>query len=104
MMEFGLGLGVARQMSDAMNHAINNMQAPGVGQMPVQRPDVTPDSFYVVVNENVAGPLNSAEFAGLVRRGDVTADTLVWRPGTTDWLAVKDMPEAYKVYLLNTTV
>ncbi len=101
MMEFGLGLGVARQMSDAMNHALNSMQVPGAGPMPQQPLSLNAATFYAVVGDRVAGPLAEAEFITLIKRGDIDRATLVWRPGDTDWLPLENVPEAYKLLLLN---
>lgn len=102
MMEFGLGLAIARQMADTMNHAMSNMQVPGTGAMPVQQVNTSPRNFYAVIADGVAGPLTETEFVSLVGRGDIDRETLVWRPGNDNWRKVENDPEAYKLLLLNT--
>ena len=41
--------------------------------------------WYYAVEGRQIGPVSDEEFARLVAAGTVTAETLVWKPGMTDW-------------------
>ena len=110
LVEFGLGVGIATQMMNTMNHTIARTAVPGVGinpgvqaapkipretEMPVQR------SYYIVKDEHVAGPLSEQELDELVKKGVVTARTFCWYPGLEAWKFGQDIPEVNKLLLLN---
>ncbi len=98
LMEFGLGLGVAQQMVQAMNQAMNNMHVPGsVNTIP--RPQ-TEYPIYVVLNDAIAGPFSTSEFGTLVRNGSVNKDSLVWLPGMNAWEKVQSVPSVLKIIAL----
>jgi uncharacterized RDD family membrane protein YckC len=43
-------------------------------------------NWHYVAQGQPAGPVGDEQFAELVRTGKITAETLVWRDGMTDWL------------------
>ncbi len=98
LVEFGLGIGVARQMIRTMDLAIGNMPVAGAGNafaspVPVQ--------FYAVVDGLQAGPLTEKEVSELVRNKRIGRDTLMWKPGFTAWKTAENIPEINKLILLN---
>lgn len=48
---------------------------------------------YVDKNRQQQGPVEDAELVRLFRSGDVSAETLVWRPDLTDWQALGGFAE-----------
>lgn len=105
LVEFGLGIGIATQMMNTMNHVIANTAMPGVGinpgiYNPAECHAVSPQ-IYIVADGRVAGPLDYDEVSALVRKGVVTADTFCWQPGMSGWRFAKDIPEINKYLLLN---
>ncbi len=110
LVEFGLGAGIATQMMNTMNTAIARMAVPGVGINPgsaattgSQYPAVPACSYYVVADGHVTGPLSEAELTTLVSRGIVGKGTFVWMPGMAGWKLAADIPEVYKIVLLNSS-
>ena len=77
LMEFGLGLGIATQMMNTMNHVISQTAVPGVGINPgisnpsAEQQDSDEASFqrkyYIVHDEKVAGPLDEKEMERLLK-------------------------------------
>lgn len=109
LVEFGLGVGVATQMMNTMNQVIANTAMPGVGLNPgmasgtkscSQQPLVATESYYIVKDDRMAGPLSQSELTRLVDNGVVTGNTLCWREGMDAWKFAKDIPDVNKLLLL----
>lgn len=113
LMEFGLGIGIATQMMNTMNHTIAKTAYPGVGinpgvsnlrtSSPANQPPVAPPAqreFYIVENEHVAGPFNESELIRLIEKSLVRNDTFCWSPGMNGWNLAEDIPEVNKLILL----
>ncbi len=108
LMEFGLGISLAQQMVNTMNHAMSNNAVPGVnagttGQTFVNQTAVPPKSelqWYAVIDNLQVGPLSSSEIKTLVQRGKIVENTLVWRAGMTAWQLAKNIPEINKIIIL----
>ena len=60
LMEFGLSMAVAQQMTATMNHAIANMSTPGAG-IPIHNQV----EYFVIVDGTQAGPLSESELKQL---------------------------------------
>lgn len=109
LVEFGLGVGIANQMMNTMNHTIAQTAVPGVGLNPGVScaPEVRQEvpapkrDYYIVKDERLAGPLTESELALLVAKGIVTEDTFCWYTGLDAWKLAKDIPEVNKLLLLN---
>lgn len=106
LVEFGMGLTLAQQMVSTMNHAMNNMQIPGVnagttGQAGFAAAQVKTQQWYTVVENRQVGPLTEAEMTKLVTNGSVTENSLVWHPGMPGWQMACDVSEINKIFLLN---
>ena len=112
LVEFGLGVGIATQMMNTMNHTIAQTAVPGVGINPGVAPQpqvqnqnspaaAQPAGFYIVDGDHLAGPLSDSELDQLVKKRVVEAGTLCWRPGLEAWKMAEDIPEVNKLLLLN---
>ena len=112
LIEFGLGIGIATQMMNTMNTVIARTAIPGVGINPgvanrslnVGNPICNVKSnteYYVVYDEQVAGPLSESEMEKLVRDNKVGKKTLCWHPGLSSWKFAEEIPAVYKLLLLN---
>lgn len=100
LMEFGMGMAVAQQMVNTMNHCIGNMQVPG------QSPTLgqpAPQGYHIAVNDTVAGPFSPTELDTLAKAKTLTTETLVWKQGMTGWMKAASVPEVNKYILLNTS-
>lgn len=106
-MELGLSMSMAQQMVNTMNHAMNNMQIPGVnagttGQQQIANANLpTPSQWYVVVDGKQAGPLSDAELSALACAGKIKDETFVWQPGMKAWQTACNVPQVNKMILLS---
>jgi hypothetical protein len=85
----GVGLGIAQQLSNTTAGAMRGPAAPGVTPPPIPQPV----SFLVAVEGKPQGPFDLAALAQWLRDGQLTADTLVWRPGMAQWTAASQVAE-----------
>ena len=60
LIEFGLGMGVARQMVNVMNQSMRSMYIPGSVQ---SMPQPAQSIYYVAIDGNAVGPLNDSELS-----------------------------------------
>lgn len=119
LVEFGLGVGIATQMMNTMNHSIAQTAVPGVGINPglssnvnevkdvaapagvAPKPQASAEkSYYIVKDERMAGPLSEHELGELVKKGVVSYDTFCWYNGLNSWKFAEDIPEVNKLLLL----
>ncbi len=99
LVEFGLGMAVARQMTEVMNDSMRNMHVPGAMQ-PMHTTAVS-QAIYVAIGGKSVGPLSQSEFMELVTRKEVTKESLVWLIGMSAWQAVENVPEILKLIALS---
>lgn len=97
LMEFGLGIGLAQQMINTMNYSVSHMAVPGVGINCMPEKSV---SYFAVINNAQAGPLNEKEVAELIKRNKITEETLMWHSGLAGWRRGRDIPLIHKLILL----
>ncbi len=99
LVEFGLGMAVAQQMVNSMNHALTNtaipgaMQGPGAGR-------VVSSSFFAVLDGKQAGPFSEEEMSRLIASGRVTRTSHVWKPGMAKWDLAENVAEVLKLVAL----
>ena len=98
----GAQQGVACAAPQAMNAAAQGaaMGAQQAMGMPPQPVSVDTPKYYAAVNGNMAGPLTEAQVKHLVINGDITDQTLVWRPGLAAWQYAAEVPDVYRIILL----
>lgn len=106
LVEFGMGMAVAQQMISTMNSAMNNMQVAGVnagttGQSGTASPAAVSKTWYAVINDRQVGPLNQGDLSTLIQNSNITDATLMWCPGMSGWQLASNIPEVYKLFLLN---
>src|SRR3954469_15471670 len=54
----------------------------------------TPDGgWHLVVDGDQVGPLPEADIRGRLSRGEINAETYVWKEGFADWLKLSAVPE-----------
>ena len=99
LVEFGMGMAIAQQMVNTMNHCIGNMQIPGTGNPLSQSKPVA--QYHILVNNAVAGAFTEEQLATLAKAKSLTPDTMVWKPGMSGWMQAKNVPEVQKIILLN---
>ena len=97
LIEFGLGMGIARQMVGMMNQSMQSMYVPGSIQ---SMPTSIAQTYFVAINGHQVGPLNDSELSQLISQKKVTKDTLAWMPGMTGWKPVEQVPAILKLVAL----
>ena len=97
LIEFGLGMGIARQMVGMMNQSMQSMYVPGSIQ---SMPTSIAQTYFVAINGQQVGPLNDSELSQLISQKKVTKDTLAWMPGMTGWKPVEQVPAILKLVAL----
>lgn len=99
LVEFGLGLGVAQQMVQSMNLALQNTYIPGT-MNPMQGQLRQPVSFFVILDSKQAGPFTEGDMIRLISEGQVNKATYVWKAGMANWAICENIPEVLRLVAL----
>jgi len=78
----GAGMAMANQMAQAMTNQIQNNQNTQSAPPPVPGSI----SYYVVIENEQAGPFNKFQLQDMVAKQILTKNTFVWRQGLADWI------------------
>jgi hypothetical protein len=97
LVEFGMGMAVARQMMDSMNQALQSTHIPGI-----QTPQLAVPSqhYYAVLEGKTAGPFSAQELSRLITEGKVNKDSYIWRPGMAKWQTAENLPDVLRLVAL----
>lgn len=94
LVEFGLGMAVAQQMVQTMNHSMQQMYVPGSMQ---SMPQPQPVTCYLAIDGQAVGPMSEGDIARLLSAKKITKDTLAWLPGMPTWKPVEQIPQILRV-------
>ena len=97
LVEFGMGMTVAQQMVQSMNHSMSNMHVPGAMNLTEK---VNSIFFYVIIDGSEAGPFSEKELTLLIANKKVVKETYVWMPSLSDWKMAEQIPEVLKLVAL----
>ena len=95
LVEFGLGLGIAKQMVSMMNNTMNDMYIPGQ-TLPIS-PSIK--EWYIATNGKAHGPYTEVNIKQKLLDKEISKDTLVWCTGMVSWKTAEQTPELLKLYL-----
>ena len=95
LMEFGLGMAMAQQMTNVMNQAMQTMQLPESAK-PIQ---TKPVEWYVALDGKATGPYSENEIKSLLLEKKLTKETLVWCAGMSNWQTAESTPSILKLFL-----
>ena len=98
LVEFGLGMAVAQQMVNSMNHALTNSHIPGAMNPMGGR---IPTNYHVVIDGKPAGPFTEEEISKLITAGKVTKSTYVWKFGMPKWELAENMADVLKLVAMS---
>lgn len=101
LIDLGMGISIAKQMTNTLNSAIENMKIPG-SSMP-QKGNEIQSSFYIEIEGKAAGPFSDAEIKKLFNDKIITKDSLVWKQGMSSWEKIQNVPEALRLFVLSST-
>ncbi|MFN3209536.1 MAG: DUF4339 domain-containing protein [Roseovarius sp.] len=79
--------GAARAVVLAAALLLAALGGPGAAQQ------MTADGLYVVERGQSVGPLSHADVERRIRESTLTAETMVWKPGMTDWAPARTVKE-----------
>ena len=97
LIEFGMGIAVAQQMVNTMNHAMANIQI----QDSIHPSKNNASNFYYVILEgNKAGPFSEKELSLLIADKKIVNETYIWKPGLLNWEKAEKLPEILKLVAL----
>ena len=100
----GMGMGMGFAMANQMGQSFTQQpqqQAPQqqVPQAPPPPPPIPPAlTFHAVINGQQAGPYDMNTLQQLVSQNQVSKETLVWRQGMANWIAVAQVPELNNLF------
>lgn len=97
LIEFGMGMAMARQMVNIMNETMQTMYVPGSPNTIQTTRTLT---LYVGIDGKPVGPLDENAFTRLVTEKKVTCSTLVWMPGMPGWKTVDQVPDVLRIIAL----
>lgn len=89
----GIGMGMGFAMAQSFGNALSKDLGPESGKSNQQAPPPIPEveHYYIVSDGKKAGPFNLAAIQENISKGSMTADTLVWKSGMSDWQPAKDV-------------
>lgn len=97
LVEFGMGMAVAKQMVNTINTAMTNMHVPGA-MNPMQT--APPAFYYAMIDGNQAGPFSEQELSRLITEKKITKLTYIWKPGLPNWEIAEKLPDVLKLVAL----
>ncbi|MBQ8066407.1 MAG: DUF4339 domain-containing protein [Prevotella sp.] len=94
LVEFGMGMQIARQMVASMNQQFQQMYVPGSIQ---SMPQPAPSTYYVAKDGKPVGPLSETELSQMICTQQVTKESLCWMPGMQEWKPVAQVPAVLRI-------
>lgn len=91
LVEFGMGMAVARQMVNAFNQGV---------ALAMPEPDCSIRNAHVSMNGRDVGPLDEEDIRLLCCQKKICSKTLAWLPGMATWKPIEQIPEILKVIAL----
>jgi len=111
LMELGMSMAVAGQMTSAMNKAISDMKIPGQPYAGPQLPgqtirgcgqnEIAATGYFLTLDGKVSGPFDSDELKKIARNGILNMDVPAWCQGMSAWVKASDIPELNKIITLS---
>ena len=80
---FGMGAGLANQMNQVSSNLNSNVPPPLPQSV----------SYHVVINNSQSGPYNFNQISQLLQGGQINSETLVWKPGMSNWDNLKNQQD-----------
>lgn len=91
MAGMAMGGAMGQNFAGMMNNVMSGVnQAAQTDAVPPPIPTV---SYYVAINGQAAGPFDIATLKQMAIEGRVTATSLVWKSGMTNWVSINSVDE-----------
>jgi len=82
LVEFGMGMAVAKQMAESMNASLAQMPIPEAGKVPDQSYKKV---YFIAVDGKAEGSYSITEMTRLVGDGKIHKETYIWKLGMKVW-------------------
>ena len=93
-----MGMLMGAGLAGATGQAMYQPQQGQPQQAPAPPPPPPPLAFHVAVNGQTAGPYDLGAMRTQLGTGQLTADTLVWKPGFANWTRAGDVTELASLF------
>lgn len=93
----GMGFGMGGQVAGARGGMSSGQPQSGIGDVPLS-PPMLPMQLFVAVNGQQTGPFDLTVLQQMVRSGQLTRDSLVWKQGLAAWTAAGQLAELSGVF------
>ncbi len=93
----GMGMAVGQRMAEALNRPSSATPGSTAPAGPPPLPGQDTPQWYLGVDGQQVGPLDTAGLRSAATAGTLTAATLVWRTGLESWTAAAQVPEVTAV-------
>lgn len=97
MVEFAMGLSMASLFANAMGTTFKNTAR----MMDNDQVGAPPKYIYVIVDGQQKGPLTVGDITEMIRSGEVTPQTYMWKPGMAEWKHAKDITDISPTFDIN---
>lgn len=88
LVELGLGIVVARNLAECFNKSLDAAVLPMTCSI---------QNIHVSVGNHDVGPLNETEIRQLFFDRKLSAESLAWMPGMTEWRPIEQIPAILKI-------
>ena len=97
MASMAVGGAVGQNIAGTMNSMMgNNGQSVQPSTVPPPVPQI---KYYVAVNGQAAGPFDLSVLAQMASNGQLTVDSLVWKPGMEQWVKAGTMEDLKNIFV-----
>lgn len=89
-LELGAGLAVGTQVGHMASQQLNINSA--------SIPPIPTVLYYLAINGTQQGPYNTEQIKALISANKITADTLAWKEGMSNWGTLSSIPELHPLF------
>ena len=86
MASIGAGMAMGQQMADSLNKK---------NDTPPKLPTRDETTYHIALDDESEGPYDMRTIQGLIDKGSIKRDTLVWKKGLSDWKSADSQFEKY---------
>lgn len=98
MASMAVGGAVGQNIAGAMETAMSGMNQPM--QNAVTPPPIPTIAYHLAINGQAAGPYNLSVLQQMAAVGQITADSLVWKNGMTEWKKAGTVDELKNLFIV----
>ncbi len=97
MASMAVGGVVGQNIAGVMGNAMSGMN--GMGQPGVTPPPIPVVAYHIAVNGQASGPFDLATLQQMSVAGQLTADSLVWKTGMTEWAKASSVDDLKGLFM-----